>query len=141
MSIENVATDKERRQPSFSFDRFSPDYRDKFIQTTEEMQEKCPIAWSDTYDGHWVAAGNRQVFELARCPHMSNDHDTAGVRRGYKGVTLPHPARARGVRGGILEMDEPEHREVRAALNPYLSPAAVNRWIPFIDEVVRAGPR
>ena len=28
----------------------------------------CPVAWSDTYDGHWVAAGSKEVFELARCP-------------------------------------------------------------------------
>lgn len=35
-------------------------------------------------------------------------------------------------------MDDPEHRVYRAAINPYLSPAAVNRWQPFIDEVVRA---
>ncbi|NKY42803.1 cytochrome P450 [Nocardia cerradoensis] len=102
------------------------------------MQQNCPIAWSDTHGGHWVAAGNREVFELARCPHVSNDHDPAGERRGYQGISIPKPPRAAAIRGGILEMDEPEHRELRSALNPYLSPAAVNRWIPFIDEVVRA---
>ncbi len=42
------------------------------------------------------------------------------------------------MRGGILEMDEPEHRIYRTVLNPYLSPAAVKRWVPFIDEVTRA---
>jgi len=41
-------------------------------------------------------------------------------------------------RGGMLEMDDPEHRVYRTALNPYLSPAAVSRWEPFVDEVVRA---
>jgi cytochrome P450 len=35
-------------------------------------------------------------------------------------------------------MDPPEQRYYRQALNPYLSPAAVNRWIPLIDELVRA---
>jgi cytochrome P450 len=35
-------------------------------------------------------------------------------------------------------MDNPEHRIYRSVLNPYLSPAAVKRWEPFIDEVVRA---
>ena len=42
------------------------------------------------------------------------------------------------MRGGILEMDEPEHSLYRGALNPYLSPAAVKRWQPFVDEIVRA---
>ena len=42
------------------------------------------------------------------------------------------------MRGGILEMDEPEHSLYRGALNPYLSPAAIKRWQPFVDEIVRA---
>jgi cytochrome P450 len=96
------------------------------------------MAWSDTHGGHWVAAGGREVFTFARSADVSNDHDLKGIRRGYKGIAIPTMERASGVRGGILEMDEPEHREFRSLLNPYLSPAAVNRWIPFIDEVVRA---
>ncbi|WP_327116809.1 cytochrome P450 [Nocardia sp. NBC_01730] len=138
MSARNVATDEGRKQPEFSFDRFAPEYREQFVATTMEMHEQCPIAGSDTHGGHWVAAGNREVFELARCPHVSNDHDPAGQRRGYQGISIPTPPRVNGVRGGILEMDEPEHREVRSVLNPYLSPAAVARWVPFIDEVIRA---
>ncbi|MCC3330666.1 cytochrome P450 [Nocardia abscessus] len=135
MTVEN-ATD--RKQPRFHFDRYAPEYRENFQSITEEMQSECPLAWTDTYEGHWVAAGNKEVFELARCPHVSNDNDPQGVRKGYKGISIPAPPRARGIRGGILEMDEPEHRELRSALNPYLSPAAVKRWIPFVDEVVRA---
>ncbi|WP_174184167.1 cytochrome P450 [Nocardia barduliensis] len=131
-------TDTDRKQPRFHFDRFAPEYRENFQSITEEMQSECPLAWTDTYDGHWVAAGNREVFELARCPHVSNDHDPQGVRKGYRGISIPPAPRARGIRGGILEMDEPEHRELRSALNPYLSPAAVKRWVPFVDEVVRA---
>ncbi|WP_280313323.1 cytochrome P450 [Nocardia abscessus] len=135
MTVEN-ATD--RKQPRFHFDRYAPEYRENFQSITEDMQSECPLAWTDTYEGHWVAAGNKEVFELARCPHVSNDNDPQGVRKGYKGISIPAPPRARGIRGGILEMDEPEHRELRSALNPYLSPAAVKRWIPFVDEVVRA---
>lgn len=35
-------------------------------------------------------------------------------------------------------MDPPDQRYYRQTLNPYLSPAAIQRWIPFVDEVVRA---
>ncbi|WP_067693790.1 cytochrome P450 [Nocardia jejuensis] len=138
MTAEHTDQLTERKQPNFHFDRFAPDYRDNFQAITEEMHDECPIAWTDTHEGHWVAAGNREVFELSRCPYTSNDHDPQGVRRGYRGISIPPSPRARGIRGGILEMDEPEHRELRSVLNPYLSPAAVKRWIPFIDEVVRA---
>ncbi|WP_216893052.1 cytochrome P450 [Nocardia alni] len=131
-------TDAERRQPVFHFDRHTPQYREQFLDITTEMQNACPVAWSETYEGHWVAAGNREVFELARSPHISNDHDPHGERRGYKGISIPTPKRSNGIRGGILEMDPPEQKELRSVLNPYLSPAAVQRWIPFVDEIVRA---
>ncbi|MGW6117941.1 cytochrome P450 [Nocardia sp. NPDC055165] len=126
------------KQPTFHFDRFAPEYREDFQPITEQMHEQCPLAWTDTHDGHWVAAGNREVFELARCPHLSSDNDPEGVRRGYRGISIPSSHRPHQTRAGILEMDEPEHRALRSVLNPYLSPAAVNRWIPFVDEVIRA---
>ena len=135
MSVDNAA---ERRRPVFHFDRHTPHYREQFTAITEQMQDSCPIAWTETYGGHWVAAGNREVFELARCPYTSNDHDPEGERRGYKGITIPTPERGVARRSGILEMDPPEQTELRAALNPYLSPAAVQRWIPLADEVIRA---
>ncbi|TDO18294.1 cytochrome P450 [Mycobacterium sp. BK086] len=122
----------------YHFDRHAADYRDDFLDITHEMHQRCPIAWTDTYDGHWVAAGSQEVFELARCPHVSNDHDVHNERRGYRGISIPLMVEAEGFRGGMLEMDDPEHRYYRTALNPYLSPAAVKRWEPFIDEIVRA---
>jgi cytochrome P450 len=42
------------------------------------------------------------------------------------------------MQNGFIEMDPPEQRHYRQALNPYLSPAAVARWKPFVEEVVRA---
>ncbi len=137
MSVDPVA-DAARKTPKFDFDRHAADYRDRFLDVTEEMQSKCPMAWSDTHGGHWVAAGSSQVFDLARSTDVSTDHDLHNKRKGYKGIAIPSMERASGVRGGILEMDDPEHHEFRGLLNPYLSPAAVERWIPFVDEVVRA---
>lgn len=129
----------ERKQHRVHFDRHTLQYRHQFEEITHELHGKCPIAWTDTHGGHWVASGNREVFELARSAEfLSNDHDVKGERRGYKGITIPSPPRAREAQGGFLEMDPPEQRHYRQALNPYLSPAAVARWIPLVDEVVRA---
>jgi cytochrome P450 len=124
--------------PRYHFDRHTADYRESFLDITHEMHRTCPIAWTDTYDGHWVAGGSAEVFELARCPHVSNDHDVNHERRGYKGISIPLLVDAENYRGGMLEMDDPEHRFYRTALNPYLSPAAVKRWEPFVDEIARA---
>ena len=134
--LNELERDRDNRR--YDFDRHTPEYRTRFTQITAEMQSTCPMAWSPTYDGHWVAAGSREVFELARCPAVSNDHDLTGARPAYKGISIPTPQRTGSVRGGILEMDEPDHSTYRGALNPYLSPAAVKRWQPFVDEVVRA---
>ncbi|MEC4763001.1 cytochrome P450 [Mycobacterium sherrisii] len=138
MSVDDVVSDDERKKHRYHFDRHAPEYRSRFKQITEEMHAKCPMAWTDTYGGHWVAAGSREVFELARCPAVSNDHDINNERRGYKGISIPTASRVSVVRGGILEMDEPEHRIYRTVLNPYLSPAAVKRWEPFVHDVTRA---
>jgi cytochrome P450 len=138
MTTEPVAgDDAERKKNRYHFDRHTPEYREQFADVTAEMLEKCPIAWSDTYGGHWVAAGHSEVFELARsAEYVSNDHDPQHERRGYKGISIPSPDVA--FRGGFLEMDPPEQRYYRQLLNPYLSPAAVARWTPLVDELVRA---
>jgi cytochrome P450 len=133
---EGIVTDSDRRKNSYHYDRHTPEYRFQFEAITEELQQRCPVAWSDTYGGHWVASSSEAVFELARCPYISNDHDVNNERRGYQGITIP--AKPIPLRAGILEMDPPEHRIYRNVLNPYLSPAAVKRWEPFIDEIVRA---
>lgn len=133
---DDTAPEDDRKKNRYHFDRHSPDYRFQFESITEELQQRCPVAWSDTYGGHWVASSSTAVFELARCPHISNDHDINNERRGYQGITIPH--KPIPVRGGMLEMDAPEHRWYRNVLNPYMSPAAVKRWEPFIDDVVRA---
>ncbi|BBY96650.1 cytochrome P450 [Mycolicibacterium fallax] len=135
MSIDDVSVDKPT---PYHFDRHSPEYRLQFETITEEMHAKCPMAWTETYGGHWVAAGSKEVFELARCPVVSNDHDVSGTGTGYQGISIPVASRASYVRGGILEMDEPEHSNYRGVMNPYLSPAAIKRWVPFVDEITRA---
>ncbi|EUA92959.1 cytochrome P450 family protein [Mycobacterium ulcerans str. Harvey] len=65
------------------------------------------MAWSDTYGGHWVAAGSHEVFELARCPAVSNDHDVNNQRRGYKGISIPTASRINGVRAASWRWTTP----------------------------------
>ncbi|WP_280508222.1 cytochrome P450 [Nocardia flavorosea] len=138
MDTAHPSTGSGRERKLYHFDRHTPEYRHRFAAITREMHEKCPVAWTETHGGHWVAAGHREVFELARCPHVSNDRDYRNERRGYLGITIPFAEPPMPMRNGILEMDDPEHRLFRAVLNPYLSPSAVRRWEPFIDELVRA---
>ncbi len=135
MTVED--RDETRRNGKrYHFDRHAPHYRFHFEEITEDLHRKCPVAWTDTHGGHWVASGYQEVFDIARrADVLSNDHDVAGERRGYQGISIPS---FNTPQGGFLEMDPPEQRHYRQALNPYLSPAAVARWTPFVDELVRA---
>ena len=135
-----MADDERTAQLRYHFDRHTPDYRHHFEEITEELHGKCPVAWSDAYGGHWVASGHQEVFDIARSADvLSNDHDIRNERRGYLGISIPPPpAGMMQSQGGFLEMDPPAQRHYRQVLNPYLSPAAVARWTPFVDEIVRA---
>jgi cytochrome P450 len=127
-----------RKAKRYHYDRHAPDYRDHFEEITEDLHRQCPVAWTDTYGGHWVASGHQEVFDIARrADVLSNDHDVHNERRGYRGISIPS-VDGQDTRGGFLEMDPPEQRHYRQVLNPYLSPAAVARWRPVVDELVRA---
>jgi len=130
--------DDRKSGKRIDFDRHSSVYREQLQEIAEDLHGRCPVAWTDQHDGYWVASSNRAVFDIARrADVLSNDHDVNQERRGYKGISIPAPKNQR-MRGGFLEMDPPEQRHYRQALNPYLSPAAVARWAPIIEEVTRA---
>ncbi len=125
-------------------DRHSPRYRTEFEQLADDFHARVPIAWNDTHGGHWFVSGNKELFDLTRrgAEVLSNDDDPNGERRGYVGISIPPPSlevRQRMGGGGMfLALDPPVQRYYRNALNPYLSPAAVARWQPVIDEITRA---
>lgn len=96
MVIEDAADGDRRRLPSYHFDRHTAEYRQRFETIAQEILARCPLAWTDTYGGHWVTGGSHAVFELARSPDISNDTDVDGVRRGYQGITSPRSSTAEG---------------------------------------------
>jgi cytochrome P450 len=132
-----MTSDERTSAREYTFDRHGSEYRLRFEELAADMQAKCPVAWNDTYGGHWFAAGNREVFEIARsADKVSNDRDQHNERRGYQGNSIP-PTQA-NVEPSFLAMDPPAQRHYRQALNPYLSPAAVVRWKSVAAEITRA---
>ena len=122
----------------YHFDRHAADYRDHFLEIMNDLHAQAPISWNDTYGGHWLASTQQTVFDLARrADVVSSYRDVTGEGNGYGGITIPPPP-PNGRRGGFQELDPPEQRYYRQALNAYLSPAAVERWRPVVQELVRA---
>ena len=144
MSIDQIsgerADDEARKQPRINLDRHSSRYRIEFQQLADEFHAKSPVAWNEANGGYWLANGNKELFDIARrADVLSNDNDIHNQRRGYRGINIPTPPRESvQAIGGFLEMDPPEQRYYRNALNAYLSPAAVARWQPVMDEITRA---
>ena len=108
MSTEDAVagiSDEERKKIRYHFDRHAPGYRERFEDITHEMHARCPIAWTDTHGGHWVAAGNREVFELAapeRPPeHHANDEDQHHGQR-HQQVKDVHAVHQASVLTGLL---------------------------------------
>jgi cytochrome P450 len=118
------------------FDQHAEEYRSTYPGKAHELREQCPVAWSTRHGGFWVVTGHEQLSALSKRPDLlSNDHDPTGERNGYDGISIP----ARGTtRGGFIEMDPPEQSEYRRILNPFLSPAAVQRWEPLVADFTRA---
>jgi cytochrome P450 len=122
-------------KPVYTFDRHGEEYRVKFEEFAEDMQSRCPVAWNETYGGHWFAAANKEVFDIARsADKVSNAYDS---ERGLQGISIPG-LRMGNVAPSFLEMDPPDQRFYRQTLNPYLSPAAVERWKPVAEGITRA---
>ncbi|WP_029433972.1 cytochrome P450 [Blastococcus sp. URHD0036] len=122
-------------------DRHGPEYRTEFVDWAKRLHAGPRIAWNDTHGGYWFVNGNQELFDVARRSDvLSNDADIRNERRGYDGINIPASSKETrgGVIGGFLEMDPPVQRYYRNALNAYLSPAAVARWQPVLDEITRA---
>jgi cytochrome P450 len=138
-TFETSAADADNK-PEISLDRHSSRYRTEFEQLSDEYHGQCPVAWNDTHGGYWFVSGNKELFDLARRGDLlSNDNDIEGTARGYRGISIPPvPPTTFRRRGGFLEMDPPDQRYYRQALNPYLSPAAVARWKPVVEDLTRA---
>ncbi|STZ88039.1 cytochrome P450 [Mycolicibacterium fortuitum] len=91
VSIDDVTTDDDRKKNNYHFDRHTPEYRLQFEKITEEMQSRCPIAWTDVYNGHWVAADSKHVFELAAA-RSSRTITTSAARPPSRASRFRRPA-------------------------------------------------
>ncbi|SEP20564.1 cytochrome P450 [Trujillonella endophytica] len=150
MSVDeaSAAAPKDRAPAVIELDRHGDEYRTDFVRWSDDLHARAPIAFNDTHGGYWFVSGNQELFDTARrADVLSNDSDPHGDRKGYQGITIPglDPEQAKAqsgppgsLGGNFLMLDPPVQRHYRNALNAYLSPAAVARWQPVLDEITRA---
>jgi len=110
----------------------------EFEDVADETLGKGPLVWTENYGGFWVIGNHKGLSAASKKPELfSSDHDPEGQRGGpqYQGNLIPEQSK---MNGGFIESDPPTQLEYRRVLNPYFSPAAVQRWRPLTIDVTRA---
>jgi cytochrome P450 len=100
-----------------------------------ELRQRCPVAWNENYGGFWFLSSYAAVSQSARdgdtFAHKYEPDAEDGVNyQGEMGVPRPEGQPALG----IGEVDGPYHLALRHALAPFLSPGAVEKLRPFMEQ-------
>lgn len=117
------------------FDHHSDQFNLNELAINAELRAKCPVAWNTNYGGFWFLTSYDAVSQAARdndtFAHKYEPHAQDGVDyQGEMGVPRPEGQPALG----IGEIDGPYHLALRHALAPFLSPGAVQKLKPFMEQ-------
>lgn len=116
--------DAESAEISYDFDIHSPEIADTVYDVYAEMREKCPVAHSPHYGGHWVATKYDAIHEVLRNPGVfSSESVNVPGTIGQDGPMIP------------IEVDPPDHQIYRKLINPLFSPKRMADLEPRIREI------
>ena len=110
------------RCPVVHFDHHSSDHAENHVANYRKLREESPVAWTDAHGGYWVLSDYKSVFEASR----DDDLFSSGRHDEYGGpglsVTIPKAPTAFHI---PIELDPPDFRPYRKAVNKVTAPAAV----------------
>ena len=121
-------------RPSIPYDHHSPEHAAGAAGVHAELRARCPVAWTESYGGFWLASAFEPCVRAAKDPErFRSDHDVEGTREGYQGITIPSLPNQRFIPS---EADPPEFLEYRHLLQRWFSPGKVARWEAFVRDDV-----
>jgi cytochrome P450 len=117
------------------FDHHSDEFNLHQHAINAELRQRCPVAWNENYDGFWYLSSYDAVSHSARdgdtFAHKYEPDAPDGVDyQGEMGIPRPESQPALG----IGEVDGDYHLTLRHALAPFLSPGAVDKMRPFMEQ-------
>jgi cytochrome P450 len=119
------------------FDQHSLEYQAHSAELSHELRSKCPVTWSESHGGFWVVTALDEVSAMYKHPELfSAVKDTENHDSIYRGIQIPDAQP--DITAGFLEMDPPVQLDFRRVLNPYLSPAAIEKWRPLVHDLTHA---
>jgi len=106
------------------FDHEAPDHAENWPEEFRELRERCPMAWTRSHGGYWLATSYDAVVEMARDPETFSSHKTfdPATGTGSGGITIPFTPIPRGL---PVESDPPEWDAMRGYINRRFAPKAV----------------
>jgi cytochrome P450 len=111
------ATQRQRARPVVEFDHHDARMVRQGHAILNDLQSRCPVAWTGSHGGYWVVTGSREVSEVARDDRRFSSQNDHVKRHGVAIPGLPNWA-------GMIEMDPPDFTPVRKAFVPWFTPKA-----------------
>src|SRR5512143_3445768 len=108
-------------RPVVDFDHHSLSFAHNGREILHDLQQRCPVAYTEAHGGYWVVSDYENVARVAR------DDDTFASRHElepgsiFGGISIP-PSYGKAI---PIESDPPEFHPVRRALTPWFAPHAV----------------
>lgn len=93
--------------------------------TYADLRRRCPVAFSEAYDGFWVVTRYEDIRRIALDDETFSSADSIVI-----------PPKLSGQRSVPIEVDPPMFQEYRKVLQPRFSPAAIDRLHGAIEAYV-----
>jgi cytochrome P450 len=137
---------EEARSCPIHFDHHSTEFARDWAGDYRRLRARSPRAWSDAYDGFWVATDLSDIIGVAQQPEVFSAHKDIDPETGAAtgGVTIPPSGAVRGIPN---EADNPEWEGIRRLINRRFAPRAIEERrerakrfaAAVIDEVIEKG--
>ncbi|MFI5958662.1 cytochrome P450 [Cryptosporangium sp. NPDC051539] len=121
----------EAARPTVEFDHHAPEFTADPVRHYADLRGKCPVAWTESYGGHWVTTRYDDIARIAR-----DDATFSSARHSEDdGIQFVIPE-SKALPQYPIELDPPRSTPYRELINPLLTKKAVDQLVPMIAKHV-----
>jgi cytochrome P450 len=121
-------------RPEVDFDQYSEEFAQNRHAEWAAMRQ-CPVAHNSRYGGFWVVSGYDEVVAVSRDGATFSSKYEENSPDGIEYIGIMGVPRMPGVPSAkIAEVEGPTHVALRRLLNPFMLPAAVAEYRPFVEQ-------
>jgi cytochrome P450 len=121
-------------RPEVDFDQYSDEFHSNRRQEWAKMRQ-CPVAHNPRYGGFWVVSGYDEVVAVSRDGATFSSKYEENSPDGIEYLGIMGVPRMPGVPSAkIAEAEGSTHVALRRLLNPFMLPAAVAEYRPFVEQ-------